>query len=126
MIVPAPPMHQYDDTPMMVSVLYWKKKKKIDGKLKDRLFKICIIMYRDYSQNVPKSKRPLVKTSPNWSKRPQKLVKTSPWSKMLVKTSPKLFLLYILCNFRHDLGCLNETVLDKVFLSRFYSVISVK
>ena len=25
MIVPAPPMHQYDDTPMMVSVLYWKK-----------------------------------------------------------------------------------------------------
>ena len=28
MIVPAPPMHQYDDTPMMVSVLYWKKKKK--------------------------------------------------------------------------------------------------
>ena len=26
MIVPAPPMHQYDDTPMMVSVLYWKKK----------------------------------------------------------------------------------------------------
>ena len=28
MIVPAPPMHEYDDTPMMVSVLYWKKKKK--------------------------------------------------------------------------------------------------
>ena len=24
----------------------------------------------DYSQNVPKSKHPLVKTSPNWSKRP--------------------------------------------------------
>ena len=36
-------------------------------------------LIRDYSQNVPKSKRPLVKTSPNWSKRPQKLVKTSPW-----------------------------------------------
>ena len=33
----------------------------------------------DYSQNVPKSKRPLVKTSPNRSKRPPKLVKTSPW-----------------------------------------------
>ena len=29
-------------------------------------------------------------------------------------------------NFRHNLGCLNETVLDKVFLSRFHSVISVK
>ena len=29
MIVPALPMHQYDDTPMMVSVLYWKKKKII-------------------------------------------------------------------------------------------------
>ena len=27
MIVPAPPIHQYDVTPMMVSVLYWKKKK---------------------------------------------------------------------------------------------------
>ena len=49
----------------------------------------------DYSQNVPKSKRPLVKTSPNWSKRPQKLVKTSQWYKMLVKTSPKSF--FILC-----------------------------
>ena len=31
MIVPAPPMHEYDDTPMMVSVLYWKKKKKGEG-----------------------------------------------------------------------------------------------
>ena len=53
------------------------------------------IVYVVYSQNVPKSKRPLVKTSPNWSKRPQKLVKTSPWYKMLVKTSPKLFFYYI-------------------------------
>ena len=33
----------------------------------------------DYSQNVPLSKRPLVKTTLNWSKRPQNLVKTSPF-----------------------------------------------
>ena len=27
MIAPAPPMHQYSDTPMMVSIIYWEKKK---------------------------------------------------------------------------------------------------
>ena len=71
------------------------------------------------------SKRPQVKTSPsqnvpkNWSKRPHGI---KCWS----KRPQNNFLLYILCIFRHVLGCLNETVLDKVFLSRFHSVISVK
>ena len=35
MIVPVPPMHQYDDTPMMVSVLYWKKKKETGEKIRE-------------------------------------------------------------------------------------------
>ena len=67
------------------------------------------------SQNVPE----LVNVPKNRSKRPH-------GKKTLVKTSPNDFLFYISWNFRHNLGCLNETVLDKVFLSRFHSVISVK
>ena len=41
---------------------------------------------RGASQNVPLSKRPLVKTSPNWSKRPQ--TRKKDWSKRPHKTSP--------------------------------------
>ena len=74
------------------------------------------------SQNVPE----MVKTSPNWSKRPQKLVKRPQGKKCWSKRPQNDFLFYILCNFSHNLGCLDETVLDKVFLSRFHSVISVK
>ena len=65
---------------------------------------------RDYSQNAPKSKRPRIgqNVPKNWSKRPHGI---KCWS----KRPQNCFLLYILCNFRHDLGCSNETVLDKVF-----------
>ena len=78
------------------------------------------------------SKRPQVKTSP--SQNVPELVKTSPkigQNVPMVKNVGQnvpimIFSFYILCNFRHNLGCLNETVLDKVFLSRFHSVISEK
>ena len=74
-----------------------------------------------------------VKTSPYWSKRPQigqndpKNWSKRPRSEKYWSKRPKNdFLFYILCNFWHNLGCLNETVLDKVFLSRFHSIISVE
>ena len=41
---------------------------------------------RDASQNVPWSKRPLVKTSPTWSKRPQ--TRKKDWSKRPQESSP--------------------------------------
>ena len=68
------------------------------------------------SQNVPE----LVKTSP-------KIGQNVPMVKNVGQNVPKMiFLLYILCNFRHNMSCLNETVSDEVFESRFHSVISVK
>ena len=75
----------------------------------------------DYSQNVPKSKRPRIgqNVPKNWSKRPH-------GKKCWSKCPQNDFLFYILCIFWHNLGCLNETILDKVFLSRFHSVISVE
>ena len=78
------------------------------------------------------SKRPQVKTSP--SQNVPELVKTSPKNgqnvpmvKNVGQNVPKMiFLILYFMYFRHDLGCLNETVLEKMFLSRFHSVISVK
>ena len=78
------------------------------------------------------SKRPQVKTSP--SQNVPELVKTSPkisqnvpMVKHVGQNVPKMLFILYFGNFRHNLGCLNETVLDKVFvfLSRFHSVISV-
>ena len=76
-----------------------------------------------YSQNVPKSKRPLVKTSP--SQNVPELVKTSPkigqnvpMVKNVGQNVLKMnFLILYFMYFRHNLGCLNETVFDKVFYS---------
>ena len=64
------------------------------------------------SQNVPE----LVKNVPkNRSKRPH--------GKNVGQNVPKMiFLILYFMYFRHNLGCLNETSLDKVFLSRFHSV----
>ena len=74
----------------------------------------------DYSQNVPKSKRPLVKTSP-------KIGQNIPMLKIVGQNVPKMIFYSIFyLEFRHNLGCLNKTGFDKVFLSRFHSVISVK
>ena len=72
--------------------------------------KLWITVKTSPSQNVPKSKRPRIgqNVPKNWSKRPNGI---KCWS----KRPQNCFLLYILCNFRHDLGCSNETVLDKVF-----------
>ena len=60
--------------------------------VKSYFYNLCTIPrhFRCYSQNVPKSKRPIVKTSLNWSKRPQKNGQNVPMvKKMLVKTSLK-------------------------------------
>ena len=56
------------------------------------------------------SKRPLVKTSPNWSKRPPKTGKNVRMVKNVGQNVPKM--IFILCNFRHNLDCFNESVLD--------------
>ena len=75
------------------------------------------------------SKRPQVKTSS--SQNVPELVKTSPkigqnvpMVKNVGQNVPKrIFLILYFMYLRHNL---NESVLDKVFLSRFPSVISVK
>ena len=70
------------------------------------------------------SKRPQVKTSP--SQNVPELVKTSPkigqnvpMVKNVGQNVPKMifFKLYILCYFRHNLVCLDETVLDRMFFN---------
>ena len=66
-------------------------------------------------QNVPE----LVKTCP-------KVGQNVPMVKHVGQNVPKMIFLIYFMYFRHNLGCLNETVLDIVFLSRFHSVISVK
>ena len=63
-----------------------------------------------------------VKTSPNWSKRPHGI---KCWS----KSPQNYFLLYILCNFRHDLGCLNEIKCfcqDSILLFQLISKIALR
>ena len=78
------------------------------------------------------SKRPQVKTSP--SQNVPELVKTSPkigqnvpMVKNVGQNVPKkIFLILCFMYFSKNLGCLNKTVSDKVFLSRFHSVISIK
>ena len=63
-------------------------------------------------QNVPE----MVKTSP-------KIGQNVPMVKNVGQNVPKMIFYSIFFNFRHNLGCLNGTVLNKVFLSRLHSVI---
>ena len=78
------------------------------------------------SQNVPLSKRPLVKTSSNWSKRPQ--TRKKDWSKRPHKTS-----LFFRGNFSKKYGILTKkklvlvtgTSCHKLFFMKKYACVSV-
>ena len=73
---------------------------------------MSVDIFMDYSQNLPKSKRPLVKTSPNWSKRPQKLVKNVPMVENVGQNVPNMIFYSI---YYEILGIIWD-VLVKLFL----------
>ena len=88
----------------------------------DSLFGVFSVHCESSARCRSNSKRPQVKTSPGQNV--PELVKTSPkigqnvpMVKNVGQNVPKNILFYILCNLRHILGCLNETVLRAVYTS---------